>query len=52
MNELGAVRVGGKKAYKIRKQEEKEAEQEIKKFKVPPCVGHAYEEEVDDNPEV
>jgi hypothetical protein len=52
LRQIDTEKIKGKKSYRIREQEEKEAEEEIKQFKVPPCVGHAFEEEVDDNPEV
>lgn len=29
--------------YQLRLFEEQEAEQEIKDFRIPPCVGHAFE---------
>jgi hypothetical protein len=31
--------------YQRRVLEEYEAEAEIKKYKIPPCVGHAFEED-------
>lgn len=36
--------IKGSKAYRIREQEEKEAKEEIKKFKIPPCIGHDFED--------
>jgi hypothetical protein len=53
LRQIDVEKIKGKKSYRLREQEEKEAQEEIKKFKVPPCVGHAYEEDIiDDNPKV
>jgi hypothetical protein len=35
----------GKKAYRLREQQDLEAKEEIKAYKIPPCVGHAFEKE-------
>ena len=35
----------GTREYQLRVLETQEAEAEIKKYKIPPCVGHAFEEE-------
>ena len=37
----------GTKEYQLRILEEQEAEQEIKNYKIPPCVGHAFEKDLD-----
>ena len=53
LRQIDTEKIKGKKSYRIREQEEKEANEEIKKYKIPPCVGHAFEEDnIDDNPEV
>jgi len=35
----------GTREYQLRVLETQEAEAEIKKHKIPPCVGHAFEED-------
>jgi hypothetical protein len=35
----------GTKEYQLRVLETEEAEAEIKKYKIPPCVGHDFEED-------
>lgn len=42
----------GTKEYQLRILEEQEAEQEIKNYKIPPCVGHAFEKDLDANTEI
>lgn len=43
--EFDREKVHGKKAFRVREQQEKEAEEEIKKYKIPPCIGHEFENE-------
>lgn len=52
MRQTDTEKIKGKKSYRLREQEEKEAAEEIKKFKIPPCVGHDFEDRDEDSSSV
>jgi len=37
----------GTKNFRLRILEEQEANEQIKNYKIPPCVGHAFEKDLD-----
>jgi hypothetical protein len=48
LRQIEVEKIKGKKSYRLREQEEKEAQEEIKKYKIPPCVGHDFEDKDED----